>query len=280
MSDDITRMAPTSYRDLAEFGLPFVTPDDPTFPELVREIESIPEPFGPQPMGDLDSAAVLLNQSGKAIVGISYIWRYTTAEGVALPSRFANLGSSAQLEVLTGRAKVVPDRGSFILPGSKRLITEQGIFGNNQDVLPPDEGRGYGGRLSYSGFRDEMADPIVVIELCLDFVILEDGLCAGPDESELFECLTENLELQCKVAQEVVAGLHNGSSAGQVFEILRPLARRTPPPAPSARRPHEVPFAHIFASMAIQQLINASDPELLPWFERYAQPPSLRLRRP
>src|SRR5271169_3024729 len=112
-------MAETSYRDLAAFDLPFVTPDDPAFPALVREIESRPEPFGPRPMGDLDSAAVLLNQSGKAIVGISYVWRYTTVEGVTRTTRVADLISSGQLEVLTGRTKVVPDLCSFILPGSK-----------------------------------------------------------------------------------------------------------------------------------------------------------------
>ena len=272
-------MAETSYRDLAEFGLPFVTPDDPAFSALVSEIESRPEPFGP-PTGDSDPAAVLLNQSGKAIVGFSYVWRYTTAEGVTRESRCANLGSSVQLEVLTGRTKVAQDLYSFILPGSKRLITEQGIFGNNQDVLPPDEGRRYGGRMSYSGFRDRMDDPSAATELCLDFVIFEDGLCAGPDESGLFESVTESLELQCNVAQDVVAALLNGASAGQVFEILRPFARRTPPPAPSARRPHQVPFASLFASMAIHELVDSDASDLLPWFERYAQPPSLRLRRP
>jgi hypothetical protein len=106
-------MAETSYRDLAEFGLPFVTPDDPAFPELAREIESRRDPFDPRPTGDLDPAAVLLNQSGKAIVGFSYVWRYTTVEGVTRPSRLCNLGSSVDLEVLTGRAKSRPGPGQF-----------------------------------------------------------------------------------------------------------------------------------------------------------------------
>lgn len=284
MRDDITRMAQTSYRDLAEFGLPLVTPDDPAFPALAREIESRREPFDPRPTGDLDQAAVLLNQSGKAIVGFSYVWRYTTAQGVTRPGRFANLCSSDQLEVLTGRTKVAQDLGSFILPGSKRLITQQGMFGNNLDVLPPDEGRRYPGCIGYGGGggrRNRMGgEPIAATELCLDFVVLEDGLCAGPDESELFDSLTESLEIQRNVAQEVVTALNNGASAGQVFEILRPIARFTPPPPPSSRRPHGTCFVDLFAGMAIQRLINASGSDLLAWFEGFAQPPSLRLHRP
>ena len=74
------------------------------------------------------------------------------------------------------------------------------MFGNNLDVLPRDEiargggymGAGGGGRLS-KGISDEQ---IVGIELCLELAILEDGHCVGPDESGLFESLTEALERQ------------------------------------------------------------------------------------
>ena len=34
--------------------------------------------------------------------------------------------------------QVPQDLGTFILPGSKRLITDQAMFGNNLDVLPPE----------------------------------------------------------------------------------------------------------------------------------------------
>jgi hypothetical protein len=74
-------MSHATYRDLAEFGLPLVTPDDAGFASLVRDIESRPEPFGSWPIDDLRNAAVLLNESGKAILGMAYVWRYTTATG-------------------------------------------------------------------------------------------------------------------------------------------------------------------------------------------------------
>jgi hypothetical protein len=75
-------------------------------------------------------------------------WRYSIVERDQRTSRFTNLGSSTETDYLSGRAGVVRDLGSFILLGSKRLITEQGMFGNNLDVLPEDvaaQGGGYGG---------------------------------------------------------------------------------------------------------------------------------------
>ncbi len=215
-------------------------------------------------------------------MGFAYVWRYTTVEGTVRPTRCSNLGcSSAELDVLSGRAAVTRDISGFILPGSKRLIAEEGMFGNNSDVLPPDQplpGPGFWGRVGGRGLRYRMRDkPIAEVELCLDFAILEDGLCLGPDESGLFESLTEDLELHRSTAQEVATALRNGASEGRVFEILRPLARNTPPPPPSGRQ--RAPFNHIFANMAIYQLVNAGPPDLLAWFEQAAQPP-LRLHRP
>ena len=131
-------MPPTVYHDLAEFGLRFVTPDDPAFPGLVRDIQSRPQPFGQLPTSDLGAAAVLLNQSGKAIVTLAYVWKYMMAGGHPRTSHHSNLGSSMQMDVLSGRAGITRDLFSFILPGSKRLITQEGMFGDNSDVLPPE----------------------------------------------------------------------------------------------------------------------------------------------
>ncbi len=256
-------MAKTNYRDLAEFGLPLVGPDSATFSALVRDIQNRPQPFGSWPAGDLDTAAVLLNQSGKAIVILAHIWRYTTAEGKTRTSRYSNLGSGMQMDFLSGQAGVIRDLGIFILPGSKRLITEQGMFGNNLDVLPPEAVRRGGGiGVGRGAFRKEAnEEEIAQIELALDFAVLEDGQCVGPDEWGLFEILTQDVARQRTTAQEIVAALHNGASAGQVFEILRPLARHGPPS----------PLLSMFANSAIHKLVHLGEPELLRWFEQVAQ---------
>ena len=101
-------MGNTVYRDLAAFGLPLVTPTQPEFTSLVHDIQSRPGPFGSWPIDDLSNAAVLLNETGSAILSISYSWRYTTARGGVHSSHCSNLGScSIQLDVLSGRSEVV-----------------------------------------------------------------------------------------------------------------------------------------------------------------------------
>jgi hypothetical protein len=276
-------MRQTSYRGLAEFGLPLVTPNDPEFASLVRDIESRPQLFDLPPVGDTDAAAVLLNQSGKAVIALAHVCRYTSVEGVTRTSRCSNLCSGMQLDMLTGQAKARQDIHSSILPGSKRLITERGMFGNNLDVLPPESwprGGGHGGSLSYSGFHGGTSeDQIAGIELCLDFAIFEDGLCAGPDESGLFESTVEALERIRHTAQAAMTALRSGASEGQVFDLVLPLARHTPELAPGGRR-HQSHLLGMFANMAIRFLVDRSALDLLDWFEKAAQPPSLRLRRP
>ena len=136
---DVVMPPRKTYRDLRRFGLEFVTPETEQFSSLLQEIQDRPPSIGPWPVVDADApAAVLLNQSGKAIVALAYCWKYTTVDADVRTSRCSNLGSSMQMDVLTGRAEVSKDRFSFILPGSKRLITQNGMFGDNSDVLPPE----------------------------------------------------------------------------------------------------------------------------------------------
>jgi len=122
---------------------------------------------------------------------------------------------------------------------------------------------------------------IVGIELDLDVVIFEDGLCVGSDEFGLFENIAQELERQRNTAQEVVDALRSGASIGQVFEIVRPLARYVgPETAADGRARHSTQLLSMFANMAIHHLVQASDPELVAWFERAAQPSPIQLRRP
>jgi hypothetical protein len=272
-------MGKTTYRDLAEFGLLLVTPAQPEFASLVRDIESRPEPFGSWPIDELGNGAVLLNETNNAILGISYWWRYTTATGEARTSHYSNLGSSTQLEVMAGRSEVVQDLGTFILPGSKRLITERGMFGNNLDVLGRERLLGGGGYIGGGGQggRPRRDEEIVAVELSLDLAILEDGRCVGSNETGLFDSLIEDLENIRRTAQQAATALRNGTSLGEVFEMLRPLARHTPDRSPQRRR--RSPFLSMFGNMGIRQLVNGDSASVASWLQRHAQPPRLRLYR-
>ena len=150
------------------------------------------------------------------------------------------------------------------------------MFGDNLDVLPP-ESAPPGGYVS-GGARGGMRRiPGEAIELQLDTVFFEDGLCAGPDEFGLFESVTEDLERQRNTAQEIVETLRNGASTGQIFEILRPLARHH---GHDGRASKPSPLLWMFASTSIHHLLNMSGPDLLGWFERAAQPSRIQLHRP
>ena len=272
-------MPRTVFFDLAEFGLPLITPDDTAFPALVEEIRRLPTPFGPPADTELNPSAILRNESGRAIVGMTYVWRFTTADGRVRPNWHATMGSSMQLDVLAGRASVPPDGSAFILPGSKRLITVDRIFGNNSDVLPPRHPQGGGIGMSGGGRRLADSEETVEIALQLDAVVLDDGLCAGPDESNLLGNLIREIDHERAAAAEAAQALRNGASRGQLFEMLRPLASQTPPPPPSEAWRAFRFFQSMFANMAIRRLTDADDADLLPWFESYANATPLSLRR-
>jgi hypothetical protein len=233
----------------------------------------------------------MLNQTGRAIVTLTYFWRYTLNEGQTRTSTFSNFGSSAQTDFLGGRSTAVPqDLGSFILAGSKRLITEQGMYGNNLDVLPPPpegHGGGYiGGGGAGGALRRDMGRDITQVELVLDTAILEDGLCVGPDEGRLVERLTEELEQQQSTAQQVVKALHNGASPGQVFEILMPLAQHQRHAPHRTGERGRITITHptllrMFAQTGIHQLTNMVDQQMLiEWFGEIAESEPVRLHRP
>src|SRR5262245_14189677 len=96
-------MIETIYRDVAEFGLPLITSGAPAYAAMLGEVRSAPRPFGRGIDGTLDRAAVLENQTPMAVITLSYVWRYTSATGKTRTSRHLNLGSSRQMDVLTGR---------------------------------------------------------------------------------------------------------------------------------------------------------------------------------
>jgi hypothetical protein len=119
----------TTYSDLKEFGLEFVPVEAGQFSPLLQEIQTRQQPGGPQAVVDrVAGAAVLLNKSGKAIVALAYFWKYTLIDNSVRTSHVSNLGTSMQMDVLSGRTEAAGDRFSFILPGSKRLITESGCL--------------------------------------------------------------------------------------------------------------------------------------------------------
>lgn len=277
-------MSRTTFRGLPEFGLPLITPDDAAFPMLVEEIRSVPKPFGPGGDRKLGPSVILKNVTGRWIVAMTYVWRFTYSDGKTRAHWRSTFGSSTQMDVLAGRIPAPAAGAAFVAPGSKRLITRDGEFGDNSDVEPRDSakrgGLGFGGG---GGGRHSRAieEDVTEVAFELDSVFLDDGLCAGPDQSGLFERLTQDLARQRAAAAAIAQALRNGFSRGQVFELLLPLARRGMPPPPPTQGLHShALFLPMFANMAIRTLTDASDMALLEWFEKAAGAVALPLRRP
>src|SRR3954451_15266346 len=167
-----------------------------------------------------------------------------------------------------------------LLAGSKRLITERGMFGNNLDVLREGEvSRGGGYMGAGSSGSTSRHEEIVATELILDSAILEDGRCIGPDEFGMVESVGRDLEHIRRTAEQAMVALRNGGSAGDIFELLRPLARHTLTRTPEGQARSRSPFLKMFADMGIRQLIDGESGAVAAWFETQAQPPRLRLYR-
>ena len=228
----------------------------------------------PDPIGE--NAAVLLNETGQPIITFTYIWGMRITSGEVKPAIHGNLGSSGQMEALAGRVHAM-DRFSFILPGSKRLLTLNGTFGDNADVLPPDERKGGGvvaSRAGGAGIRPDSPP----VSLRLDFAILLDGLCIGPDTLGAFEAIPQQLEEQRHLAREIAGNLRAGATRGQIFDRLREFVD-PPPVAPPAHafRPRIV---SMFAQSMIHHLIRTPDEPLLAQLDAQGANDGLKLRRP
>src|SRR6516162_10206421 len=125
-----------TYRALPQFGLPFVTPEDPQFEALARAIPI--SPFG----GNLEEippeAVVVVNQSDTAVLAMSFLWKWQDGEGRTRQHAMRGLQSLTQLNWTPEKSNSTGNWFHPFLPGSKRLVTTQGALGNNSDVLPPE----------------------------------------------------------------------------------------------------------------------------------------------
>lgn len=260
------------YQGLASDGLPLVTPSDEAFPTRLRSIRA--NCWFPVPEVPDEPAAILVNLTGQTILAFALVWRYANPSGEMRTHTMCRLGSSRQVDALCGRTGVGPDDHSFVLPGSQRLITQQGIYGDNHDVIPPEVRRagGFGGGGSRAG--GSPPGDFHHAELTLDVVFLEDGRVLGPDTSGLFEAVTSTFAAQRQLAAEMVAALRSGATVGALFDLLRPmgLADRT-------RHDGAHSLRHMFLHQATDVLLHLTQEEILAWAEREAEPARLQLRR-
>jgi hypothetical protein len=241
--------AAITYSDLAEFGLPLVTREHPDFARLADEIRKRPSPMQRFMGSDVSGVAVVVNQSGKTVLSLGVVFKFEDAEGHGSTNHFSGSFLAGGLaDVLTGAVPVSPRTPGHIFPGSKRLITSQGVWGDNTDVVPPDENDprrgmegGFVGTGGFVGAGRRRAAEVVSGDLLLDLAIFEDGLCVGPDRYGGFEALLAEISERRHIATDILEALQKGASRGEIFEIVRPLAKGMPPPPPGTRTGPQAP---------------------------------------
>jgi hypothetical protein len=268
-----------TYRGLEQFGLSIVTPDDTDFRELAASIQV--DPFGTRMEEPPSESFVVLNRSGKAILAMSVLWKWTDQEGKTGQSTISGLHSLAQLD---WNPEKRDPRGSWFHPfldGSKRLVTPQGTFGNNSDVLPPEaKPMGFVGA---SGMN-RMGRPAinkVQSEVQLDFVIFADRTCAGPDQMGSFEGIRTAAAEQQRIASQAASMLRQGSRLGDIFEIVRTAARH-PGPGTSSFDIRATHLLFSFGRQALDHLVHGvegREADLARWFDEQSRVAALELRR-
>lgn len=261
------------YRGLEAVGVPLIGKEEESFAVRLRTIRT--NSWFPVPEVQDEPAAILVNLSGQTILAFAANWEYSDAQGMIQRKTVYALNSSNQWEALRGRGGIVPHDNSIILPGSQRLILEERICGDNQDVVPPEmgmSGRSFGGggrRVSpHSGREPDR------VELSLDAVILDDGRMVGPDESGFLDGVVRTLAEELELAERMLEALRRDGTPGALLDLMRPLARvehRVPPRMYSSH--------HMFFHRAMHVLLHESEEEIRRWVEQEASPPRLQLRR-
>jgi hypothetical protein len=197
--------------NLSDFGLPLSTVGSEEFRRFVNAQTQSGVVLPPEPL--LGCAALLTNNSGQRVLGVTEIWKITHADGRTGTATLTPLASSLSIDPITGR-ETIPDwqTSRVIIPGSKRLLTVNSNYGDNSDVLGAAPVRPKNScHLSFGGLLGVEDIPDVVhIHLQLDSVFLENGLCVGPDEAGTFESLTAGLELRLRLARRVKRDLDSG----------------------------------------------------------------------
>jgi hypothetical protein len=270
------------YRGLPEFGLPFITVEDSRFDELKSQV--VFHPLAGRPEASPPETVIVVNESRQPVLAMSFLWRWTDGSGQVTTTRMSGVSSLSQLGPVQGDPRQL--RFHPFLPGSKRLVTAAGVFGDNSDVLPASSERsgfmgGFGGT-SLRGRRGVKDPERHLLEMQLDSAIFADGLCAGPDELGVLAALEPVRTEQQRIASEAAVLLRSGANFGEVFDCLRFAARR-PGPTSTLQNTDPSHLLFTFGTQAMDRLIHAQDEQrdgLTAWFEEQSRQPMLKLRRP
>jgi hypothetical protein len=249
-------MATFSCLALPASGLTLTPPSHPSFAALVEDIRQRSEvhhPGSPFP-ASLEFAAVLLNQGPRALAGLALEWRYEAADGSHYSSRSLRAFGRGVLLPFGARPQdvTVDTYWSTIFPGSKRLLAESVMCGDNTGVRPPAEdeirrgGIRAGGGGGGNGSQVDTAR-LRAVTLAIDGAFFSDGLFAGANHLHLWDDIYYEAEVRTEIAQIARRASERGATPAEAMaDVLRytgePMNSLRPPIAMRGREPQADDF--------------------------------------
>src|SRR5580692_4144818 len=156
----LCKVIEVEYRceDLPAFGVVLAPPSSPEYTGLLADIQKrlnnpIPGSAPQLDFGDDPSAPtmILCNRSQTPIAAVSWIWKFETDSGRPSGTSVLVSGNPSVLTPfgLNKHTRTLYAYWHVILPGSKRFIRGNRMFGDNTDVRPPQpdelwKGSGFG----------------------------------------------------------------------------------------------------------------------------------------
>lgn len=293
-------MADFSCLDLHAQGLSLVPPDRSEFADMLEAVRRTHlaetpgrPPFPREPIpDDLTFSAILINHSEKPLAELALEWKFEETTG----NRYSHQWINTFGRHLLVPSRIPPDRATVlaywyaILPGSKRLLVENQMFGDNTDVRPPRSDEMWpGGGIISSRNTGHPVDPnrIRSVVLVLDGAFFTDGEFLGPNNLHLWDDVFYENEVKLKAAHIAADGKRAGRSADEIVEEVNQYTGAAPdlkemrlPPtrgraqAEEFRQWHRGGLARQISSVQQQKGADGVLTMLLSWAA--APPPKLR----
>ena len=240
-------MATFSCEDLHGRGLTLISSADDQFAALLGDLRRRTEvrnpdgpPLPPQPIPDnLEFAAILVNHSEKAVAGLAIEWKFEDITGRHYSHRSTNAFGRELLLPFGMRPEQLALYSYWhtILPGSKRLLADMKIFGDNTDVRPARGDEVWRGGVvagGAGGRNSTEAGGLRSVVLVMDGAFFADGEFIGPNQVHLWEEIYYEADVKLQAARIAAAGKARGSSTA---EIMSDIDRFTGPAPDRGGRP-------------------------------------------
>ncbi len=252
---------PLVCEDLAAYGAVLIPPGSQQYFDLLADIEGRlrDRVKGAGPVqGDALSristhdgaSAILLNRSQAAIAALAYIWSIRRPDGRETTSSYSP-GTNPSVLLPFFQMERIRKWDAYwntIFSGSKRVVTLNGVYGDNTDVRMPEADETFSGGGFSAGAGGTAGEPL---KLTLDGVFFADGGFTGPNQLRSWDNLVAARGAFLAFAREARGAAGDAAARAAFFERMLRMSGLAegragfpmpppPPPRPGFSRPAEI----------------------------------------